>query len=82
MKFSEKEIENGAFAVRWLSEKAREYYSMTSPIFVAEYYDADGKVLYAYGESEGTASRSGLTIEQLDADFSELYDIVTAAEEE
>lgn len=67
MKYTNEMKINGEMAVRGLSGKAQKFYGETDPMNVYAY---DG--LYAYNGCMGSAE--GLTLEQLERAFEEMYD--------
>jgi hypothetical protein len=80
--YTPSEIISGRHMASRLSDKARNYYSTTDPIFVAEYKDEDGSIRYAYGEDHRHPQAEGLTLEQLDRAFCEAADELAALDEE
>ena len=69
-KFTNSQKVAGEMAVRSLSDKAAEFYNGADPLDVFE-YEEDGKKLYAYSGAIG--DRDGLTFEELERDFEEMY---------
>lgn len=71
----------GEMAMRMASEEAWEFYLDTDPLEVYEYEDANGRKLYSY-ECGGLASREGLTFEELEEEFEEMYEVMNGTSEE
>ncbi len=69
-KFNNSQKLAGEMAIRSLSDKAAEFYNGADPLDVFE-YEEDGKKLYAYSGAIG--DRDGLTFEELERDFEEMY---------
>lgn len=80
MKFTARMRDNGSMAMRFASEKAMAFYTSTDPLAVYEYEDADGNTLYAYDGCFGEVE--GLTFEELQRSFEELYDEIMEDEED
>jgi hypothetical protein len=71
----------GEMAMRMASEEAWEFYLDTDPLEVYEYEDADGRKLYSY-EGGGLPKREGLTFEELEEEFEEMYEVMNGTSEE
>lgn len=69
-KFYNSEKVAGKMATRSLSDKAAEFYNGTDPLDVFE-YEENGAKLYAYSGAFG--ERDGMTFEELESDFEEMY---------
>ena len=69
-KFYNSEKVAGEMATRSLSDKAAEFYNGTDPLDVFE-YEENGAKLYAYSGAFG--ERDGMTFEELESDFEEMY---------
>lgn len=71
-KFNNSEKLAGEMAIRSLSDKAAEFYNGADPLDVFE-YEEDGAKLYAYSGAFG--ERDGMTFEELERDFEEMYEM-------
>jgi len=69
-KFNNSEKLAGEMAIRSLIDKAAEFYNGADPLDVFE-YEENGAKLYAYSGAFG--DREGLTFEELERDFEEMY---------